>query len=443
MATTVTLQQIRRLLGEKVWGGRGYGTFDAAGGSATTVTTTSHPFANTYYSGDWIEGALLYRPDATPAEERRVDSFTAGATATFTSSPNWTDTSPGSETVEVWKMPPDWGITQLTNIINRGLYRCFYIDSLPLPGITDGDMRTSGVSNWTDSSAASSKITTDGRVWQSPQGLLVTNSGTDGYTRPASNYLVVPSKSYHFETTLKAITGTAKIVIWDATNSVAIQTITTSDTPFLTVKHTFTAPAGCKAVQVRLGGSEATAVVAYSYVDVHAVDDVRMQVSTAVVNEKWVNGFFCYSSGSSTATNYVYRADTRLKETDPFSEERLKPTWIAPNEVERECGLGSQTIWMSLERPYVVPRVNELSVDTDTTPCPLEYAVAGAAKELWESLSRPGHGVGFEDLLAQQGLADAVVEFDHMSREYKPREKKQMGSLWVAPRRQGPRLSGW
>lgn len=115
----------------------------------------------------------------------------------------------------------------------------------------DNDMAASGVTNWTDSSATSSKVTTVVASYESIRALQVANSGSGGYSAgPAMQ--VNSAGSYLFWAIGRSASGTAQATLRGAsTNLVQLETAQ-SRYQYLYSQGNFN---GDESVTVRLGSS--------------------------------------------------------------------------------------------------------------------------------------------------------------------------------------------
>ena len=140
--------------------------------------------------------------------------------------------------------------------------------TLPYTLVPDGDMNAVAVTDWTGTNATIAKVAA---TFAKPErGISVTDSGSGGgYAIPAVNLFVEPDTSYSLEVlgwgTDADDSGTLQVK--DVTNSNAA--ITLSETvidrmePEI-LRNTFTAPSGCKEIQIRLVADAANDVVTWA-----------------------------------------------------------------------------------------------------------------------------------------------------------------------------------
>ena len=190
--TTITLSNILDQLVDEVRGGAmaedGLGI--RLGGTTTvnaasTFTTTSQELyrLSTNAPSTRLQGWYSFVGDDAAADQIRMiesHSVAAAAAANVTTvthaGPN---TSAGTSTAH-WLLRIHPG--HLIALINDALELELADITLPVVQGTDWDMQTSGVTNWTDTNATSSKVTTAANVLYGVRGLRVALSGADGYS---------------------------------------------------------------------------------------------------------------------------------------------------------------------------------------------------------------------------------------------------------------------
>ena len=116
-------------------------------------------------------------------------------------------------------------------------------------------METSGTTSWTGSSGTTlSKVTTAANVHMGTQSLRLQADSANDYAESASIH-VVPGETYYVAMIARADTGTVLLVVNDATNSAEIDSsgrVSHSLEKFMHVWRTFTVPATCEDVTIRL-----------------------------------------------------------------------------------------------------------------------------------------------------------------------------------------------
>jgi hypothetical protein len=247
-------------------------------GSLTTTTVVdaaSHKLLRSsgQSSQKWVPSYLL-RPAAVTAsgvDRLRVVASYNPVTGTLThGGPVYTDVTATSETYELHPyLDPDDHYSGLLAAINNALTKKLYyrITRCPLTLVPDGDMETSGVTNWTATTlATNAKATTAGTVFWGTQSLHTVTNAANGYdSSDAIN--VIEQQGYYAEAICRAAnaTSTPSLIIYDFTNSAVIDTITASDIlggvsdkqmEWISLNVGFTAPSGCKQIKLRLAGTE-------------------------------------------------------------------------------------------------------------------------------------------------------------------------------------------
>lgn len=251
----------------------------------------------------------------------------------------------------------------LDDYINDVLRQLRYRDYALLTLVTDGDMETSGVTNWTASNSTLTKSTTAGYVFQGKQALRVQNSAANGYARSAL-VSVTETQNFCCVADVRVVTGTATLRLYDETNGAAIDSVTTSELRrgYLWIDNT-TIPSGCKQVSVRLIGTGASDDIYWDNVSLRNTNATEMDLPSWFLDKKWLEELVYIYGGNTEQDNDLYFADERydnvvhyrrvldaIEAANPFKVE----FWPRPP--------SSSHLFARCLRPYA-----ELSADTDTT----------------------------------------------------------------------------
>lgn len=391
-------------------------TGTATGGSSTTLIDTSADSPMTtaddalLFKNSWVYiDSCAHTNSPHLAMERRVTTYTpASQQCTI---PSVGATAISSSDTYVLSRLLRW--TDYVNCLNEFLTRHAYSwTRVPLTVVTDGDMETSGVTNWTDSSATSSKTTTAANVWNGTQALQVVTSAADGYTRTAS-LSVWENSTYLVQAMCRRNTagGVPKIVVYDVTNSAAISLSTTasSDTwdgfGWLRLWSQFTTPGGCRQIQVRLQDETTTATSFW--------DDLILRPLTSSIalpswiDEQWRFDGVCIPPIQSRADLDDWTAVNGAVCRFDQNSVQDRVVWIPPQAV-------TAPLYVAGFRNY-----SSLTSDSATTYCPAEWAEAGLGVEVFKLLLEAD--VDNKNLLQRYGRWNA--ELTAATRRWAPRRK--------------------
>ena len=242
----------------------GYNSTVTAGGGTTYIDDTARLQNTAADSRSWL-GFYMYRPSAAAVEQvRTASSYTVASGRLNHGGVAYSATPTAAEVYEVFKwVHPD----DLNTAINRAIERLWYETWAPLTLVTDGDMEASGVTDWAVTNATRAKVTTTG--YRQDQALEVTNTSANGYAQSAS--IAVKSGAYGYCSVIVSATGaaTAQLIVWDVTNSVAIYTGTVAQIMRHIASISFTVPATCKQIALRLGATGASDVTTWDNAIVH------------------------------------------------------------------------------------------------------------------------------------------------------------------------------
>ncbi len=232
-----------------------YGT--ATGGSTTTIVDTnrlkSAQFSDNEHVGGWGRiGSDAGDAQAAPEDEQSPVTTYAPSTGTITVNPAITAVVSGDE-YQLWHgINPTYVKDMLDQILTEDIYLSYWAILSEVP---DYDMEASNLTDWTDSNATGSKVTDEPRLG-GIRNLEVVTSSANGYsTSPTFN--VVPGKPYHVSALCSpqgAFTG--RLQAYDEINSAEIGSKDVTGRISVRVHFTFTPPATCEQVSIRLIGVE-------------------------------------------------------------------------------------------------------------------------------------------------------------------------------------------
>jgi len=377
-------------------------TGTATAGTTSRVTDTSSDSAiqSSMLGTDYFRGKWVYISAGTDiGEERRIPSSdgTNGHVNTERVYASAIDTT------SVYEIYP-FSRTVLRQAVRDALLRLMREDWLLVTLATDGDMRASGVTDWTASSATLTKVTTAADLYMGPQALRVANSGANGYGR-TGNIPVRQNVGYRVEAIGRQTSGTADLIVWNVTANIEIDSLSTAEiepdpgTDFFRLPISFTTPDGCNAIQIRLAGVEATADVAWAFVALTRNDAREFVVSTAIEDPGWVTAPYWRLGGTRSGN---------VERVRWFQVERTRGPGTALTLRTNE-GPRDGTLWCRVERPYDL-----LSADSDTTTCPQAWLVSAAVVELLTPIQG-------QDASYAAALERAQARFRRLSRLYQTR----------------------
>ena len=240
--------------------GLGIARLTATGGSGTTGTFTDSRITYAAIDTRNYQRAFFYRPGAAAADQVRSISAIAVAagviTITHDGAAYSVNPASGDDCEIHFRMDPN----ELQRGLDRAMDRVYIEQLVPLTRVTDGDMEASGVTNWTDISGLTptqSKATAAASVFMGAQSLRVLNdAANEGVESAAIN--VFPGEPFFCGAFVRLDTaGTARLRLWNETNSAAIDTETTSERDWAFVWFTGDTPSTARQVRARLIGDGA------------------------------------------------------------------------------------------------------------------------------------------------------------------------------------------
>ena len=280
-----------------------YGT--ATGGSTTTIVDTSvlqsTQFNATQHVGGWGRiGKDFGGAGAAPENEQRPITTYAPSSGTITVNPAFTASPVVSDEYQLWLIDPTVVKDFLDQILQEDIV---FPHWTLLSDIPDFDMEQDNTTDWTASGSTIAKNTGLTFGLRGKRRLRVTNTGADGFARPANNFQVIPGKSYFVTAWARSVSGsfTSRLRAFDITNNAAITngsvdglvgpSDSTSEAP-MRLWLTFTAPNTCRIATVQLIGVEATAVIDWDDIVVFCQDDSSISLPWWVKNKRQILGIF-------------------------------------------------------------------------------------------------------------------------------------------------------
>ena len=275
-----------------------------SGGATLTTTNAEINKLGSNYDTNRFAGHFLWIPSGSAGTDD-IHSITtmsvSAATTTITTLGNYGATYT-TAAMYILAIHPD----VFRRLLNDAL-ELEYTDYLaPLSHIQglDHDMAASGVTNWTDSSATSSKVTTVAAAYEQIRALQVANSGANGYSAgPAMQ--VTSNGQYLFWAIGRAASGTAQAILRGASTDLETLTTTESRYQYMWAQGNFN---GDESVTVRLGSTGASDTSTWAGYALQPLDD-SLFLLPSWADERFkvksiMRGYFGFSSGSNSMDAY-------------------------------------------------------------------------------------------------------------------------------------------
>ena len=397
----------------------------ATGGAVSSLIAANFPFLNSAGSTSSYINSVIYISDTdddlAPINEERIITAYAPTTGTFTPAQDFTAAPAASDTFDIYK--GGISFTDVKAAVNKCLRNLRYTTISPLTLVTDGDMETSGVGTWAATNATSSKLTTGATsVLYGAQSLRVLNSAANGFAVSGAIPLI-DSDTYILQARVRAVTGTANLVAYDATNSADIKSESWAKSGWGTISFTFTTPSTCKSLTIRLRNDGAS--------DDSYWDNVILLRSNSreVPLPSWI-------SQLDQVRRVLYDTERDEFDIDNLREVityDLRPDTINPNWsywVSLPHTIAN-AIWIEATRPFT-----ELSAASSTTTADRYMAGLGGTVELLSTLM--GRYKGDAGIPYRQDYARFLSLFRARQREIAPpriiRPKMRFGANSPSPR---------
>ena len=267
----------------------------ATSGSTSTIVDTTRYQSTQYSDKDWEGGWARISKDAggaaaAPEAEIRPITTYAPTTGTFTVNPVFSAAVAAGDEFELWRVDP----RLVLDIIDRCLIKDLFFPCWSLCSeCPDFDMEQSVTTDWTASNTTHTKETTE-PVMNGKRYSKSASSAAGGYIRPPL-FSIEPGKRYHVSVSARAGSGaTAKLLIYDETNSAEI----TSETSVRRYPHRvwteFTTPSTCYQISVRLANVETSVTVEWDDLVIFELGGRSIALPWWVKNKDQVLGVFDY-----------------------------------------------------------------------------------------------------------------------------------------------------
>ena len=408
--------------------------------TATTIVNTRLADSNkpsTFYKGysAWRGGA------ATAADYHRWTTTLSGSALTIAGA-DYTDLTLGTEVIELWQYGPT--PEEILRSINRGMRRVYFDLDIPLTLPTDGDMETSGVSNWTAvAGGVPTKVTTASANYWGTQALNVTTAAAgDGVASVAIS--VNQAEPLYVAALGRLSSGGATaqldLNLYDATNSALFGTAvgsTEREWQLLWRRENMTATG--KSLTVRLLMSGATATFQSAGVFIYKTRDTWMNLPTSANEGFKITGISQLRCQTSRDTGVL---DAMTPELVPL--EYGRDYTFAHNQASinpyRFYTVHGQTIgdlvangplFLHVRRPYAdLGSGNAFSSEGSGSVCPIELGVPACCVDLLETVYR-GRMPETERQMRLKEMKNAWAANDEARPESRPAVSATVRTGWA------------
>ena len=377
----VTRAQIRRELGRRL-GHYHEGT--PTGSSTTTLldaSTDARLKASSILDASLWEGSWIYRPGSTAASDNvRLCVTYTPTDGTFAPGFAWTAAASTAETFElIGQLHPD----QIHDSIERAARGMYYETYEPLTLITDGSMESTATSDWTASGATLAKDTDAAdNVEVGARSLSVSTTAADGYAQSTS-LRVEGGKTYQLWCDVRAPGATADVEAIDITNSNnVIKRDTHTDGEWGVVDFSFTPPASCDQVAIRLGADETAKTVHFDNLIVSRSERTVFNLPSWLTNPKrWV-----YQLLDGTSTGRPRHRRWQNSYAYGLLED---PTAANPAQIVVEQPAVMRPLFVRAIRPFLT---DSGTFDSDATSldCNLDWVTKRAEVQVYDILRVEG-----------------------------------------------------
>ena len=330
-------------------------------------------------------------PDDTAADAvRKIASHVASTGVVTTAGPNWAVTTDLDYEV-VGLVHPD----EINNAIIRSLNRIYFETHVVLPGrITDGDMDANNTTSWTDVlTPTKSKVATTANVYSGIRSLRVLNNALNEGVQSVTLRGFPVNSWVYLHAVARADVGTANLILYDVTNSVALATVTSAEEAWVHMYLKYQLPSTCEEIAVQLTGNvSSVADIYWDHVALYLAED-RVLPAPTWLDDPWKFlklREMRYGQDVSSQSNGGYEAAYSRTPHDWYTPSAftLEPFHLETNPytIALHRPVPQYELWVQGKRPW--SDLETLSTDASTTLIPLEQLYAYSTQELAKVLTK-------------------------------------------------------
>ena len=377
----------------------------AAGGSTVALADPDQlqdaGAADELWTGSWLQ----ITAGANAGAVRRVTAYDPASGSVTVNRP-FANSIDGTSEYELLRLLSP---AELHQAIDDTLARCWHRTLSPLTLVADGDMEAAGTAVWEAIGAAVRKVDGGQSLAAGARALAVANRAPHGHARSAP-VPVAEGQQLSLEAAVAAGAGTAECAVHSVTTDAVLASTTTAGPGWQVVRLRTTVPAGCSAVQVRLGGVEADAATTWDRVALATHDQRQFPLPSWVTRRQQVVEVWEQRGGPPRGEH--------LRAVDWWRLTRSPVGHGSPFRLEVGQALGGMLVVEAL-RPY-----DALATDRSITDVPSDWVVAGALAHAYRRLRRDAPAADVERYAALQ--QEAAHEFQRLSRIYQPRAVRRV-----------------
>jgi len=378
----------------------------AEGGSTVTLVDAARLQDSTASADLWTDSWVHVFGGPNAGETRRVAAYdpASGSITVSRAFPYALDEAASYELSR--QVAPD----VIDAAIDVTLTRCWFQTLSPLTMLVDGGMEHPDTRAWRTWNAEASKVAAGADSVSGIGSLDVTTTAAGGYA--ASTALaVLAGQPYTLEASVAPGGSTARLAVHNLTGGADLNATPATGQAARRVRLTFVIPEGCEEIEVRLGATEAEATTRWEQVVLLAAGRRRFPLPAWITHRQQVVEVW---RRAATHPQRVMSAVTWWRTT--ANPGPAGPAlWL---EVDPPPGLG-ETLLIEGLRAY-----GPLASDDAVTEAPVDWVAQGALVEVYRHLHRDAPAGDVARYAALQH--DAALEFQQLSRLYRPRATRRV-----------------
>lgn len=310
-------------------------------------------------------------------------------------SPNYADTTVGTEAIELWRHGLIAG-KEILDATNRAMRYVFFTTFVPLShgSHLDYGMESSTDTDWTDvlTPTTSAKSTTARRTPYSLRSYNLINDAANEGTQSAT-LPITQGESVRVFAVASANVGTASLQPYDVTNSAAIGTATThsEEEPQLMDVPWQAAPSTCKEIAVRLLGTTNTSDIFWNGLWLYKRDTLRLNFPSYVTEyfqaPYIVQGIPRTRSSATNIWNAQGLEFRELREGVDYTLQFHHPDANPYGVLFHSTSAFDYPLFIQVRRPY--SDLVTFSAESDSTTAPVNQLVPRVKIEIIDTILKP------------------------------------------------------
>ena len=394
--------------------------FTATGGGTTSVASTSAQWnktAATAYNG-YYATVLTDAGGAAAAPEGESKLISAYVTATNTLTTGTFSAAVASGDTILLSPLPQAAMTEAINDVIRNLPLPRY---LPVTLITDGDMEATGTTSWADVTGAPTQTKETTIVLTGTQSLKLVHTVVDTSVGSVA-VPVTENEQITVWAPVKCTAGSLQVQVWDATNSVEIESATVDEEAWTLVWfQNLTVPANCQNITIRLVNKTAATTTYVDHVGFlrSRWQDVLYDLPSQITDATLLDGISYLNPTQNSEAEFAYIWDGDF---EPLGAPDIKRDYRGVNSNRVEIPWSARPLFYEFRATNTAlsAMADVFYGSSDLLEAVVEGTAAGCFRKLQMEGKAQQHKMIYKGLLRSLGIGDTETQYVPQRRVYAP-----------------------